>query len=85
MGAVFFGESMFCRRSNASKMALVATAHLLLAKGYQVIDCQVESDHLNSLGARNIPQQEFERYLDPSLGVEPPSPWQYDSPMEDHL
>jgi leucyl/phenylalanyl-tRNA--protein transferase len=84
MGAVFFGESMFCRKSDASKMALVATAQLLLAKGYQVIDCQVESDHLNSLGARNIPRHEFERYLPPPIYVEPPAPWILDSAMGDY-
>lgn len=78
MGTVFFGESMFSRTTNASKMALVATVQLLLARGYQVIDCQVESDHLNSLGARNIPRHEFERYLAAAICRDPPSAWVLD-------
>ncbi len=79
MGAVFFGESMFTRASNASKMALVATVSLLSERGYQVIDCQVESDHLNSMGARNIPRAEFERYLGAPYRGEIPAPWRYES------
>jgi leucyl/phenylalanyl-tRNA--protein transferase len=75
MGAVFFGESMFSRADNASKMALAATVHLLHKRGYGIIDCQVESDHLNSLGARNIPRQEFEQYLHPRYGGEEPALW----------
>ena len=76
MGAVFFGESMFSRADNASKMALVATVQLMRKRGYGIIDCQVESDHLNSLGARNIPRQDFEQYLHPRNGGEAPAPWQ---------
>ncbi len=63
MGAVFFGESMFSRSSNASKVALVALTRLIGGYGFKVIDCQVESDHLNSMGARNIPRVDFEHYL----------------------
>ena len=50
-GRVFFGESMFSRVSDASKVALVALARMLADKGMEVIDCQVESAHLNSMGA----------------------------------
>jgi len=78
MGSVFFGESMFSHSSNTSKMALVASVQLLLARGYQMIDCQVESDHLNSLGARNIPRSEFEHYLTPAIGQDSLSPWVLD-------
>ena len=78
MGAVFFGESMFSREPNASKIALVATVQLLLARGYKVIDCQVESDHLNSLGARNISRHEFEQYLTSGTCREAPSAWTLD-------
>lgn len=78
MGAVFFGESMFSRAPNASKIALVATVQLLIDGGYKVIDCQVESDHLNSLGARNIPRQEFEQYLSASAREEAQGAWTLD-------
>ena len=63
MGGVFFGESMFSRVSDASKIALVALGRLLAEKGYEIIDCQVESAHLNSMGARNIPRLDFEQHL----------------------
>ena len=65
LGRVFFGESMFSRRADASKTALVALVHLLKQQGRTIIDCQVESGHLLSLGARNIPRAEFEGYLPP--------------------
>jgi leucyl/phenylalanyl-tRNA--protein transferase len=61
---VFFGESMFSLADDASKVALVALVHRLREKGYSAIDCQVESEHLNSLGARNIPRREFELHLE---------------------
>ena len=63
LGRVFFGESMFSRASDTSKIALVALGRLLAERGYQVIDCQVESAHLNSMGARNIPRLDFEQHL----------------------
>ncbi|MEP5764718.1 MAG: leucyl/phenylalanyl-tRNA--protein transferase [Halieaceae bacterium] len=63
IGRVFFGESMFSRGTNASKVALVALARLMREKGIELIDCQVESSHLNSMGARNIPRLDFEAYL----------------------
>jgi len=85
MGEVFFGESMFSYAPNASKMALVATVELLIERGYQVIDCQVESDHLNSLGARNIPRHEFEQYLAPGICLEPPTAWILDKPVSELL
>ena len=63
LGKVFFGESMFSRVSNASKVAFVSLAQSLEALGFNVIDCQVSSDHLLSLGAREIPRGEFLSYL----------------------
>jgi len=58
MGRVFFGESMFSRRSDASKVAFVHLAQLR-KWGYALIDCQVASEHLASLGAENIPRRRF--------------------------
>jgi leucyl/phenylalanyl-tRNA--protein transferase len=57
---VFFGESMFSRESDASKVAL---AHLC-QRSYDLIDCQVESPHLRRLGARTISRQQFLECLD---------------------
>ena len=63
MGAVFFGESMFSRCPNASKVAFVSLARQLARWGYRVMDCQVANDHLFTLGAREIPRAEFEKML----------------------
>ena len=63
LGTTFFGESMFSHRDDASKVALVALVRLLERAGGDLIDCQVESDHMNSLGARNISRTDFEQWL----------------------
>jgi len=63
LGQVFFGESMFSRATDASKVALVALVHLLNEAGFTFLDCQVESEHLNSLGATNISRLDFEALL----------------------
>ncbi|MFT4520632.1 MAG: leucyl/phenylalanyl-tRNA--protein transferase [Halioglobus sp.] len=70
LGKVFFGESMFSRRSNCSKVALVALVHLLRQHDFRMIDCQVESEHMNSLGARNISRLDFEQRLAQTVDVE---------------
>ena len=59
IGQVFFGESMFHRVSDASKAAFVIGCHALAAWGYRLIDCQVHTSHLESLGAREISRVEF--------------------------
>jgi leucyl/phenylalanyl-tRNA--protein transferase len=63
LGKIFFGESMFSHQDNASKIALAYLCGQLNAWGYQLVDCQVESDHLLSMGAVNISRQEFEQQL----------------------
>lgn len=63
IGGVFFGESMFSLQSNASKVAMVTLVWLLRQRGGRLIDCQLESEHLNSLGARNISRVDFENRL----------------------
>lgn len=63
IGRVFFGESMFSRRNNASKIALLNLCKKLIAWGYELIDCQVYSEHLKSLGADEIPRSEFSQLL----------------------
>ncbi|AXY73987.1 leucyl/phenylalanyl-tRNA--protein transferase [Paraflavitalea soli] len=59
MGQVFFGESMFSKMSNASKFAFISYVQLLKAEGVQLIDCQVYTEHLESLGARMIDRNDF--------------------------
>lgn len=59
LGRVFFGESMFARESNASKAAFITLAINLERLGFDIIDCQVHTDHLESLGAFEIPREEF--------------------------
>jgi leucyl/phenylalanyl-tRNA--protein transferase len=59
LGAVFFGESMFSVSRDASKVALARLVDAALARGVEMIDCQVASEHLKSLGAREIPRREF--------------------------
>ncbi len=76
LGRVFFGESMFSRRSNASKVALSCLCRLLRERDCPMIDCQVYSDHLSSLGAEEIPRRRFRRHLDTHIdGLEPPPAW----------
>ncbi len=59
LGRCFFGESMFSRANNASKAALVALCQYLRGREFGMIDCQVASDHLMRLGAREIPRTSF--------------------------
>lgn len=59
LGGLFFGESMFSRATDASKAALVFLARHLQARGFRLIDCQVYSAHLASLGAQPIPRSAF--------------------------
>lgn len=85
LGRVFFGESMFSRVSNASKVALVYLCRQLQSWGFELIDCQVETEHLLSMGARSISRAEFQqllaRYTGAECAVSPgPRPWQFDWP-----
>lgn len=59
MGRVFFGESMFMRRSDASKVAFVHAVRFLAARGFELIDCQVATEHLSRFGAVSMPREEF--------------------------
>lgn len=63
IGKVFCGESMFAHKSNASKYAFIHCVQHLMENGIALIDCQVYSDHLSSLGARMIPRSTFLSYL----------------------
>lgn len=63
LGSVFFGESMFSRETDASKIALWALCTWLQKRHYKIIDCQVTNDHLLSLGAEEIPRDKFLSHL----------------------
>ena len=63
LGKVFFGESMFCRQSNASKVAFVHLVNQLKEQNFTLIDCQISNPHLKSLGAVEIPLSEFKTLL----------------------
>lgn len=59
IGKVFFGESMFARRTDASKVALWHAVQFLIRGGFELIDCQLPSAHLSSLGAKSRPRKDF--------------------------
>jgi leucyl/phenylalanyl-tRNA--protein transferase len=63
LGRMFFGESMFARETDASKVAFVALVEKLRHDGFALIDCQQETRHLASFGARPIPRQDFVQRL----------------------
>ena len=63
LGHVFCGESMFSLKSNASKFAFIHLAKTLSDDNYAIIDCQMYTDHLASMGAREIPRSEFIKLL----------------------
>lgn len=63
LGNIFFGESMFAKESNASKFAFIKMVQWLQSEGVQLIDCQVYTPHLESLGAEMISRQLFKYYL----------------------
>jgi leucyl/phenylalanyl-tRNA--protein transferase len=63
LGKVFFGESMFSKVSNASRFAFINYVQLLKEEGVQLIDCQVYTEYLESLGAKMISRTDFVRQL----------------------
>jgi leucyl/phenylalanyl-tRNA--protein transferase len=70
LGKVFFGESMFSKASNASKYAFIKFVEHLQQHGVELIDCQVYTEHLESLGARMISRQKFLAYLKKFVNVD---------------
>ena len=75
IGRLFFGESMFSRADNASKVAFVALVQRLKAAGFVLIDCQMPTQHLHSFGARAISRSEFASYLRRHLDETPSQDW----------
>jgi len=78
LGRVFFGESMFSIRTNASKLAFIALAQHLENCGFALIDCQMPTDHLFSLGARSMPRGDFLQRLQQLCPPEQGSCWRAD-------
>ncbi len=81
IGRMFYGESMFSRRPDASKVALVRLARQLQQWGFGMIDCQMETAHLASLGARAMPRAVFTARLAELVNLpHHPGPWHFDAP-----
>ncbi|HOL37116.1 MAG TPA: leucyl/phenylalanyl-tRNA--protein transferase [Rubrivivax sp.] len=78
IGRMVFGESMFARRTDASKIALAALVAHCRRHGIALIDCQQNTPHLASLGAREISRADFEGHLARVLGATPEPQWNYD-------
>ena len=69
LGKIFCGESMFATKSDASKVALVHLAQYCLEYGYELIDCQVPSNHLKSMGAVEMSRDEFLDIVEDALRI----------------
>ena len=82
LGGCFFGESMFARTSDASKVAFVWLVRQLQRWGFRLIDCQVHTGHLASLGACDISRQEFSRLLAGSWPLPAPPDWVFDDDLD---
>ncbi|MBF0278913.1 MAG: leucyl/phenylalanyl-tRNA--protein transferase [SAR324 cluster bacterium] len=81
IGKCFFGESMFAKKTDASKVAFVSLVEQMKIWGVEMIDCQVTSDHLLSLGAHEIPRKEFlERLKNAVQKQSPPKNWMFGTP-----
>lgn len=75
MGQLFFGESMFSRADNASKVGFATLVEHLQQAGFVLIDCQMHTGHLQSLGARTISRAEFAGYLHDHLDKPNTASW----------
>ncbi len=81
IGRMFFGESMFSRRTNTSKIALAHLARQLERWNFGLIDCQMHTPHLSSLGAREITRAEFIARLQELINCEPVTQFQFDNDL----
>ncbi len=82
LGRGFFGESMFSRRTDASKIALAYLLAQLRRWRFPLVDCQLNTPHLASLGAREIPRREFVRLVDRLVRQDgAPGPWRLDTDL----
>lgn len=70
LGGAFMGESMFSRRSDASKVCLFYLVERMKERGYTLLDCQIQNDHLARLGAVEIPETEYLQRLHQALAMD---------------
>lgn len=78
IGRMFYGESMFARATDASKIALAALVAFCRRHGIAMVDCQQRTAHLASLGAREIPRDAFLRHVRQATAAAPVAAWSYD-------
>lgn len=83
LGGAFFGESMFSRRTDASKVALVHLCARLVAGGFTLLDTQFVTDHLSRFGAQEIPKAEYQELL--ASAIRQPARFYSDVPLEEVL
>jgi len=81
LGRMFFGESMFTRQTDASKVAIVTLAAQLVRWGVPIVDCQMRTEHLASLGAVDVPRRDFVRTVGHLVSQRPITPWQLDDDL----
>jgi len=82
LGRMFYGESMFTRRTDASKMALAVLAAQLARWDFPIIDCQLRTEHLASLGAIDMPRRQFVKTVERLVQLPPvPAPWRLDDDL----
>ncbi|MFT5592722.1 MAG: leucyl/phenylalanyl-tRNA--protein transferase [Oceanicoccus sp.] len=77
IGKAFFGESMFSKQSNASKITFAKLCSQLQLWGFKIIDCQVHNPHLESLGAIEIPRSDFLEILQAATTLTPEEDWNF--------
>lgn len=86
LGQAFYGESMFARATDASKIAFVHLVRQLQRWQFGIIDCQMRTDHLTRFGAREIPRSEFSALLAKLVNCNNPvtkSPWKFDDDLHE--
>jgi len=81
IGRMFYGESMFARVTDGSKVALAYLVHFLRRHGVAMIDCQQETGHLASLGAAPIPRTQFLAHLRNTIELPPITQWEAIAPL----
>ena len=85
LGRMCFGESMFSHRTDASKIALAALVAACLERGVALIDCQQNTGHLASLGAREVPRSTFLDHVHRAVATPQSVDWTYDETAWHHL
>lgn len=85
IGRMFYGESMFSHRSDASKIALSALVAFCRSQDIPMIDCQQNTPHLASLGARPLPRDDFESHLSKVIHLNPVEAWHFNPELWQYL